>query len=217
MIGNAAVARIRALKVVFSGGVVLRYPDLDVAAGEQLVLTGPSGSGKSTLLHVLAGLRPPASGVVEVGGQDLSSLSPAALERARSRRVGIVYQELHLAAGYSALENVTVALAAVGITPHRAAVRARDLLTSLDLGERLHARPGRLSAGERQRVAIARAVAVRPLLLLADEPTAHLDTRRAEAGLDLLVETAAKAGAALVVTTHDPAVIARFERQVALA
>lgn len=194
----------------------LRFPDIDLAAGAELALLGPSGSGKTTLLHCLAGLLRPSQGEVQIAGQTLTELNERELGRFRTQNIGIVFQDFYLLAGYSALENVTVALAATGQSLSNAKTQAKQLLSDLGLGKRLHAKPGQLSTGERQRVAVARASAAQPLVLLADEPTANLDRSRADDALELLRHSAKRSGAALIIATHDPRIMAAFERRIEL-
>jgi putative ABC transport system ATP-binding protein len=197
--------------------ITLSFPDFTLASGEQVAVTGPSGSGKTTLLHLLAGLLVASEGEVWVHGQNLSRLGEAERDRYRARRVGYVFQDFHLIEGYTATENVVVGLGLAGVGgPHRLE-RARLTLEGLGLGERLRHLPRRLSTGERQRVALARAVAHRPGLLLADEPTAHLDRPRAEQALALLRETARDLEATLLLATHDPWVVGAFERRIEVA
>ena len=206
----------RGLEVRYSKDAHIRLPDLGLKANQELALVGPSGSGKTTLLHVLAGLLKPTQGEVEVAGELLTEMPQGRLERFRAQHVGLVFQDFHLIDGYTALENVVVALAAAGVPIGEAKGRARDLLKDLGLGHRLNHLPKRLSTGERQRVAIARATAANPVVLLADEPTANLDRDRGEAALALFREVAGRTGAALIVSTHDPAVKAAFSKVVEL-
>lgn len=194
--------------------VDLALPDVDLPAGTRAALVGPSGSGKTTFLQLVAGLRTPHRGRVRVDGVDLQDLSEAARDRFRAGRIGYVVQDLHLVDGYTAVENVELALGLAGVPRRERGPRARTALTRLSLGHRLRHPPARLSTGERQRVAIARAVAHEPRLLLADEPTAHLDRARAAEALDWLHEAADVLGATLLVATHDPWVIERFEHVV---
>ena len=209
--------RARGLEVHYAKDAHLKLPDLTLHANEELALVGPSGSGKTTLLHVLAGLLTPTKGEVEVAGESLTEMPRGRLEKFRAWHIGLVFQDFHLVDGYTALENVVVALAAAGVPVGEAKGRARALLRDLGLGHRLHHLPRRLSTGERQRVAIARATAANPLLLLADEPTANLDRARGEAALKLLRHVARRADAALIVSTHDPAVRGTFSEVIELA
>jgi putative ABC transport system ATP-binding protein len=197
--------------------VVLRFPDVALEAGEHAAVVGPSGSGKTTLLHLLAGLLVATEGDVVVHGIALSRLHEAARDRYRATTVGYVFQDFHLIDGYSALENVVLGLGLSGVPANTRVEQATVALDRLGLGQRLRHPPRRLSTGERQRVALARAVAHRPTLLLADEPTAHLDRPRAAEALVLLRETASDLNATLLVATHDPWVYETFERRVEVA
>ncbi|MFZ5992852.1 MAG: ABC transporter ATP-binding protein [Deinococcota bacterium] len=196
--------------------VTLCFPDLEIPSGEQAVLLGPSGSGKTTLLHLLAGLRGPSAGEVWVDGRNLATLSEAQRDAYRRERVGYLFQDFYLMEGYTALENVLLGLGIAGVRGAAALRQAAEILRAVGLEQRLSHPPKRLSTGERQRVALARAVAHRPRLLLADEPTAHLDRSRAATALDLLTQTAKTLGATLVVATHDPWVMERFSRRLEL-
>ncbi len=209
--------RAQGLEVHYAQAAHIKLPDLELKANQELALVGPSGSGKTTLLHILAGLLKPTTGTVEIIGGSLTEMPQGRLERFRAQHVGLVFQDFHLIDGYTALENVVVALAAAGVPLGEANRRAKDLLKDLGLGHRLSHVPKRLSTGERQRVAIARATAANPVVLLADEPTANLDRERGEAALSLLREVARRTGAALIVSTHDPAVKGAFVEVVELA
>lgn len=198
------------------GETRLRFPDLDLGPGEELVVLGPSGSGKTTLLYLLAGLLRPQNGEVWVGGSALHRMGEKERDVYRRRTVGLVFQEFHLLPGYTAWEQVVLGLALSGVRGKAAWDRARDLLVRLGLGTKLHRWPNALSTGEKQRVALARAVAHGPGLLLADEPTAHLDRMRAQEALEVLVEVSRMTGATLVVTSHDPLVYERFARRLSL-
>ena len=212
------MADVRLLGVTqrFGEDVTVRFPDLELSWGEQVALLGPSGSGKTTLLHLLAGLRLPSEGEVWVGGVNLAALSEAQRDAYRRKEVGYLFQDFYLVEGYTALENVLLGLGVAGIRGPGAQARAVGVLNELGLGHRLSHPPNRLSTGERQRVALARAVAHRPRLLLADEPTAHLDRTRAATALELLAQTATALEALLIVATHDPWVIERFPRRIEL-
>ena len=208
--------RAQGLQVCYAPSTLLTLPDLTLRSGQELALVGPSGSGKTTLLHILAGLLKPTQGTVEVAGETLTDMPQRRLERFRAKHIGLVFQDLHLIDGYTALENVVVALAAGGVPLGEANKRARALLGDLGLSHRLSHLPKRLSTGERQRVAIARATAVNPVVLLADEPTANLDRERGEVALELLREAARRTDAALIVSTHDPAVRETFAEVIEL-
>ena len=180
-----------------------------LAPGERMAIMGPSGSGKSTLLSILGGLEEPTSGTVTLDGADPSSMTADARAIYRNRRIGFVFQEHHLLAGCTAVDNVVLPALATGSVHRDIEVRARRLLERVGLGDRLGSLPAELSGGERQRVAVARAVVLSPRLILADEPTGQLDAHAAATVTELLVELTAEAGGMLVVVTHAEAVAAR--------
>jgi ABC-type lipoprotein export system ATPase subunit len=182
---------------------VLDLPRLQIADGEQVCVVGPSGSGKTSLLHVIAGIVAPTAGRVLHGEVDITALTEPARDRFRAQHIGYVFQTFNLLGALSSLENVALALTLAGRPTREANARARQLLESMGLGHRLHARPDTLSSGEQQRVAVARAVVKRPPLVLADEPTAALDDRAADRALGVLRQAAHEAGSALVIVTHD--------------
>lgn len=187
--------------------------DLRVDAGEMLALMGPSGSGKTTLLMVLGGLLRPSSGGVWVDGQDLGPMTERQRARLRLTRMGFVFQSYNLFPALNALENVRLALE----LKCRSLDEAEALLRQVGLGARLGGFPAQLSGGEKQRVAIARALAGGPGLVLADEPTAALDSAHGQAVVQLLREIAHDQGRAVVVVTHDPRVSRLADRVVTLA
>jgi len=189
---------------------VLDGVDLEVRAGETWAIQGPSGSGKSTLLHLLAGLDRPTAGEVWWGDVAVHALATEAAARARAGRVGLVFQQHHLLADLTALENVTLPGRVRGRVD---ATRGRALLDAVGVGARAEARPRTLSGGERLRVAVARALYARPRVLLADEPTGSLDHASAAAVVEVLLQAAAADGAAVVLVTHDASVAARAQRR----
>jgi putative ABC transport system ATP-binding protein len=200
-----------------SGGRVVTVLDgvsFDVARGECVAVTGPSGSGKSTLLGLVAGLDTPTSGTVVVDAVDLGTLDEDALARFRRDRVGVVFQSYHLIPTLTAVENVAIPLELAGVAGARG--RAERLLDEVGLGARGHHYPVQLSGGEQQRVALARAVARAPGLLLADEPTGNLDSATGAAIIDLLLTLNRERGSTLLLVTHDPALAAHADRQIAL-
>ena len=199
----------------YAGATVLNVASWQAEQGAQWLMLGPSGSGKTTLLHVLAGILRPTSGQVTVADQDLTALSPAALDRFRGKHVGIVFQRLHLIDSLTVLNNLLLAQYMAG-EPQDAA-RVRELLASLDLAEKASARPHELSHGQAQRVAVARAVVNKPKLLLADEPTSNLDDTRCVQVLDLLLAQAKACGATLVIATHDQRIKSRVPNHYELA
>ncbi len=194
---------------------VLDVPGFELAAGEQAALEGTSGSGKSTLLHVISGIMRPDSGRVEVAGTDITRLPESRRDRLRADALGLVFQQFNLLPGFTALENVLVAMSFGSGRPDRG--RAMALLEAVGLGHRLHHKPAELSIGQQQRVAVARALANRPSVVLADEPTASIDAAHQQQVIDLLKNTCTEHGVALVVVTHDPDVARQFPRRLALA
>ncbi|MFM7108621.1 MAG: ABC transporter ATP-binding protein [Planctomycetaceae bacterium] len=193
---------------------VLDVPAFALAEGEQCALEGASGSGKSTLLHVISGIMRPDAGRVALDGIDITRLPEARRDRLRADKLGLVFQQFNLLPGFTALENVLVAMSFGTGKPDR--WRAADLLAEVGLSHRLHHRPGQLSVGQQQRVAVARALANRPRAVLADEPTASVDAAHRRQVIDLVRDTCAEQGVALLVVTHDPAVAAEFPRRLKL-
>lgn len=176
---------------------------LDVNAGELMLVMGPSGSGKTTLLAMCGGLMRPTSGRIWMGDTEVTALSERSLPDLRLRRVGFIFQSANLLANLSASENVRIVLDAAGVPRARAEARVRELLGTLRMTERAHRRPDQLSGGERQRVAIARALANDPPMLLADEPTANLDSRAGYQLMHTLELLAKEQGKTVLIVTHD--------------
>lgn len=189
---------------------------LHVEASEMVALRGPSGSGKSTLLNLLGCLDTPTEGTYRLGGYDVSRLTKRARAWVRLHYIGFVFQAFHLLPHTSAVENVALPLYYAGVSVRDRTVRASTLLERVGLLHRRDHRPNELSGGERQRVAIARAIAMRPRLLLADEPTGALDTKTGAQVLALLEELRRENDMAIVLVTHDPNVGAVADRQVFL-
>jgi putative ABC transport system ATP-binding protein len=210
---------VRGLTIEYRSGPYAVRPidemDLDLASGELVVLLGASGCGKTSLLSVLAGILTPKDGRIEVDGHELGSLSEADLVRYRRSTVGIVFQSFNLVPSLTALENVCVPLWSAGIKGARARDRARALLEQVGLGERLHHRPSEMSGGQQQRVAIARALAHDPPVILADEPTAHLDALSVEEVLRVL-RGLASPGRLVVIATHDHRLLPVADRVIEL-
>ncbi len=177
---------------------------LSVSAGELVALYGPSGSGKTTLLMLIAALLRPDSGSVWVAERELSALSEEESAQYRLRDLGFVRQTLHLIPGVSALDNAALKLLGTDLTPRQARRRVSPLLEQLGLGERMRHSPEQLSMGERQRVMIARALSTEPKLVLADEPTGSLDSRRSREVLELFTGICRERHLAVVLVTHDP-------------
>jgi len=189
----------------------LSVDHMEVAAGEQVLLAGPSGSGKSTLLALVAGLLEPRGGSIRIGGDSITSLRGAARDRFRGRRIGMIFQTFNLLHGFSARQNVEAALLAIGEPAAIQRSRAESVLAALRI-DRPNAPVDELSVGQQQRVAVARAIVTKPALVLADEPTASLDPPTAAAAMDLIQSVCRDQGAALLCTSHDPALRERFQR-----
>lgn len=181
----------------------LRAVSLSAAPGEVLLIMGPSGSGKTTLLSIAGSIMRPTAGDVIINGVNINRLPEKRLGQVRLNQIGFVFQTFNLVAAYTALENVMVPMYLAGKSGAAARQRATSLLTRLGLGERLHHLPTKLSGGEKQRVAIARALANDPAIILADEPTANLDSRSGSEVSRLFMETAKAMGKAIVIVTHD--------------
>ncbi len=189
--------------------------NLEIASGEYVSLMGPSGSGKTTLLNVLGLLDRPNSGRYELDGKDVTDLSETEQARVRREKIGFVFQSFHLVPRLTAAENVELPLILAGISPVERKVRVDETLLSFDLRDRAQHRPAELSGGQRQRVAIARATILRPMILLADEPTGNLDHRIGTEVMALL-EGLHHAGATLILVTHDRELGARAHRRIAM-
>ncbi|MGE0223846.1 MAG: ABC transporter ATP-binding protein [Acetobacteraceae bacterium] len=191
---------------------------LRVAAGEVVGLRGPSGSGKSTLLNLVACILEPDAGTLRLGGEAVwqGRWMRRDLRALRREKIGFIFQFHNLLPFLNATDNVALAMTLNGTTLAIARDRARDLLDYLGVGRRGSAMPAKLSGGEAQRVAIARALANRPRIILADEPTAALDSERAQAVMDLLRRVAGEQRAAVLVVTHDDKIFSRFDRLVGL-
>lgn len=204
------------VQVDAGGRTILDVSRLELAAGAHVGIAGVSGSGKTTLMQVMAGLRLPTVGRVQWGGTDLARLSPQLGDAWRRANLGLVFQDFQLIAELSAVENVLLPAQFAGWQVAADMRRhARDALAAMGIGA-LDQRVSDMSRGEQQRVAIARAILHRPGLILADEPTASLDPDSALAVVDLLIGNARQTGATLVVVSHDPSVLARLDRTLAI-
>ena len=194
----------------------LRGVDFDIRRGEFVSLSGPSGSGKSTLLNVIGGLDRPSEGEVIVDGVTLNSLSASALADLRLHKLGFVFQAYNLIPVLSALENVEFIMQLQGVPGTERRRRAMEVLDALGIAELYDRRPGELSGGQQQRVAIARAIVTNPVLLLADEPSANLDSAATEELLKLLQRLNEERGVTIVTATHDAQVMGYSRRRVKL-
>ncbi len=190
----------------------LQEVDLEIADGEFLALVGPSGSGKSTLLNLIGGLDRPSGGRLWVAGEELGKLSRSALAELRLKRIGFVFQEYNLIPVLSALENVEYVMLLQGVPDAERRSRALAILKEVGLEGLEDRRPGELSGGQQQRVAVARAIVAHPALVLADEPTANLDSATGAALMDLMRRLNEEKGVTFVFATHDPMVMERARR-----
>ncbi|HET9879881.1 MAG TPA: ABC transporter ATP-binding protein [Candidatus Limnocylindria bacterium] len=200
-------------------GVVhaLRGIDLVVPRGQLVAVVGRSGSGKTTLLNLVGGLDRPTAGSVRLDGEELAHLPESALVQLRRRRVGFVFQAFGLLPILSAAENVEVPMRLLRTDPVERSERVRQLLDLVGLGERMGHRPHELSGGEQQRVALARALANRPELLVADEPTGHLDSQTGRTIMRLIQSLVRHEGVTAIVATHDPVLMDLADRIVELS
>ena len=183
--------------------VAVRDVSLDVARGEIVLIMGPSGSGKTTRLSMLGALRKPSEGEIALDGEVLTALAERRLPAIRRTRFGFIFQDFNLLSALTALDNVALVAELAGVPRAEARRKAEALLTDLGLGQRLHFLPEKLSGGEKQRVAIARALVNDPALILADEPTANLDSRIGRDIMRLLRSIAKEQGRSIVIVSHD--------------
>ncbi len=194
----------------------LQAINMQVEEGEFAALVGPSGSGKTTLLNIIGGLDAPSSGNIHLNSTDLTSLSEAALSDFRLFQLGFIFQAYNLVPVLSALENVELVMVLQGRPLHEQRERAEHYLELVGLKEMMHRRPAALSGGQQQRVAVARALAANPRLVLADEPTANLDSENAGALLDIMHKLSHEEKTTFIFSTHDPRVVERAERIITL-
>jgi putative ABC transport system ATP-binding protein len=197
---------------------ILKGIDLEIPRGQFAAIMGPSGSGKSTLLGLLAGLDSPTSGRILLDGQDITRLGEDEMALLRGRKIGVVFQSYHLIPTLTAEENVLLPMELAGASgrPSDGRARARELLDRVGLKGRFDHYPVQLSGGEQQRVALARAFALRPPILLADEPTGNLDSATGKLVLDLLLALNREEGATLVLVTHEQTIAACADRRIVL-
>lgn len=183
--------------------VAVKDISLTVASGEVILIMGPSGSGKTTLLSMLGGLLKPSAGRIRIGPDDLTRLNERRLPEVRLRRIGFIFQDFNLLSALSCLDNVALVGQLGGLSRRAARQRARELLEQLGLGHRLNFLPEKLSGGEKQRVAIARALINEPELILADEPTANLDSHHGHETMRLLRRIAKEENRSVIIVSHD--------------
>ncbi|MEQ1711442.1 MAG: ABC transporter ATP-binding protein [Hyphomicrobium sp.] len=194
--------------------VALKGVDITLVPGELTLLMGPSGSGKTTLLSILGCILSPTAGTIEVAGTSTAGLGPEELADLRRRHLGFIFQSYNLFPTLSALENVRIALDVRGETGYPAAARAEEVLRDVGLANRMRNYPGNLSGGEQQRVAVARAIATSPSIVLADEPTAALDSENGHAVMALLSRIAKEQNRSVLAVTHDPRTLGYADRVV---
>jgi putative ABC transport system ATP-binding protein len=194
----------------------LRGVDLTIGDGEFTAIAGPSGSGKSTLLNLIGCLDTPTSGSVEVEGDDVTQMSSGQLSELRRNKVGFVFQAYNLIPVLTALENVEFVMLLQGVSDKERHDRAVGILETVGLGEYIDRRPVEMSGGQQQRVAVARAIVAEPALILADEPTANLDSATGGALLDTMRELNEEKGITFIFSTHDSMVMERASRLVHL-
>jgi putative ABC transport system ATP-binding protein len=204
---NAEILRMDHVTRTFNGSdsrtIAVRDVCLTGRTGELILILGPSGSGKTTLLSMAAGLLPPTTGQIRLFGSDLTSHRPRELQRLRARNMGFVFQTFRLIESLSAIDNIAIVLEFAGSSHRGARNRARQLLFDLDIGHLADRKPSRFSQGEKQRVAIARAIANSPSLILADEPTACLESKQGTRIIQLLKEYASSGQGCVLVASHD--------------
>ena len=202
-----AQIRLQNLKVERGNELILDLPGLELEVGSQTLLTGGSGSGKSTLIHLLAGFVRANSGRYLFADRDVTDLPERGWDKLRAQSVGVIFQHYPLLRGFDLLDNLLIPMRLAGVSDPK---RAVDLLERVGLGHRLRHRPSQLSAGQRQRAALVRALVNRPALVLADEPTAHLDPESGAAAVALLKELVTEAGSTLLLVSHDPSLKSDF-------
>jgi len=204
---NAAALDVQHVSKVYGEGDTqvraVQDVSLAVAPGEIVLIMGPSGSGKTTLLSMLGALLRPTEGRITLSGEDLTAAGEGRLPGIRLRRFGFIFQDFNLLSSLSALENVAIVAQLAGLKNGASRKRAQEMLVSLGLGERLGFLPEKLSGGEKQRVAIARALVNDPALILADEPTANLDSKIGHEIMQLLRRIAKEQGRSVVIVSHD--------------
>jgi len=177
--------------------------DVEIKKGEFIAIQGPSGSGKSTMMNMVGCLDVPSKGDIHLAGENIAHMSESNLATIRGKKIGFIFQKFNLINSLSALENVALPLIFQGVGKEKREERAKELLTMVDLKDRIHFRPTQMSGGQQQRVAIARALAVDPDVILADEPTGNLDSKTGKTIMQFLQELHEKQGKTIIMVTHD--------------
>jgi ABC-type lipoprotein export system ATPase subunit len=190
---------------------VVDVESFNLEKGTAVAIQGESGSGKSTFLNLIAGILEPDEGEIELNGVALHELTESQRDQLRAKSIGYIFQSFHLLPGYSALENLLIAMTWGGEVDES---KARGLLDAVGLSKRIHYLPDQLSLGQQQRVALARALVNEPQLILADEPTGNLDSLNSKASMELIKDLTAANNASLLVVSHDPQIISSFENNV---
>ncbi len=198
----------------YDSSTSIAFPDLSIDQGEHTLIIGPSGCGKTTLLQLIAGLRSPKTGSIEINGEKIDSMTQAKRDQFRGQQIGLIFQTSHFVRALSVGENITLAQSLAGHSPDMAAVEG--ILTRLNIGHKLNKKTHQLSQGEQQRVAIARALINKPKVILADEPTSALDDQNTEEVIRLLKEQANSVNATLIVITHDNRLKDKFDKSISL-
>lgn len=214
------VIEIKNLEKIYNGTAIqvkaVNGVDLNIEEGEFTAIVGPSGSGKTTLLNMVGGLDSPTSGSIVVDKTDLSTLNQRQLVDFRLHNIGFVFQAYNLIPVLTAKENVSFIMEMQGAPKDQIAKRTREILESVGLGDRLNSRPNQLSGGQQQRVAVARALASKPKFIIADEPTANLDSKSTENLLDIMEELNRKENITFIFSTHDQRVVKKARRVIVL-
>lgn len=214
------VIEVKELKKIYNNSEVvvnaLNGIDLTIEQGEFTAIVGPSGSGKTTFLNMLGGLDSPSEGKIAIGGTDIQHLSSRQLIDFRLHNIGFVFQAYNLIPVLTAIENVEFIMQMQGVSKQERIQRAKELLNQVGLGERVNSRPNKLSGGQQQRVAVARALASKPKFVLADEPTANLDSKATENLLQIMEELNRKENITFIFSTHDQRVVNKARRVITL-
>lgn len=208
------------LTKIYSDGkvevVALRNINLEILQGEFVVVAGPSGSGKTTLLNQIGGLDKPTEGKVYLEGKDITEMKRNELADLRLRKIGFIFQAYNLIPVLTVFENVELPLVLLGVPEKQRKEQVIDVLNLLGIGELANKRPNEISGGEGQRVAIARAIITNPLIILADEPTAHLDSKTGSMLIDVMIQMNREKGITFLICSHDPQVIQKAGRLIKL-